>query len=345
VAGTVATSAPASATANATDLVLGLQRTAGNRAVNRLLARQKKPMTDEEKRIDELERNYQTHKRAYDWPNIAKFLNAYSEGDIQKRLEAFDPGELGALVRGARTWAQKDFKGAAEWNPSTDGRIRDQVDKHLKTRKWAAATASGKGSFGEMSVTKRSVSGNNYGMTIGIYFKPDTKKVNATEIAFIQVVRRVTAKGGDGTVDKPHLTKRKTSKFWFVDQNYADKLGWYGTGPQGQTESQLSPWVSSKPHVPAFMRDTPQGTTGDETFEAEAAAVARSGPDAGKVYGVVKWGFKADSSKQLTELPVTYHQSASADFLEACKLWNSQAAGDEHLRNATDQAALPAISN
>jgi hypothetical protein len=80
--------ATASAVARVQPAVLQLQRTIGNRATRRVLARS-------------LDDDYQAALGAGDWPRAAELLNGFNIPDILRRLAVRSPDEVDKLHRGA----------------------------------------------------------------------------------------------------------------------------------------------------------------------------------------------------------------------------------------------------
>jgi len=301
--------------------VLTLQRSVGNRSVNRILARD--AWSDAVK---------------YDkWMDAAKSLGDSKEKEVNDRLGQLNVGQLAALLGGTRDWGT-NANYETVWDPKTNARIRDLIYAHRKKRTFVTFATGGKVSTGKLgSAIKRS---NAAGMQIELYFLPAPDKVTASEIAFVQVVRRLKA---DGSVDRDkeqaYAADRTTSNGWQVDAYEADISGFYGM--KGLTPSAItSPWYRSVPTVPAFMRDT-AGITADGRFEAEAVPVQLSGKDEGKAYGSITWGM-TKANGQVTTHTVGYKDTPSSDFKAAASAWNAQAANPAK-RTSLDQQVLPTI--
>ena len=302
--------------------LMALQRSAGNRAVIRILARD--AWSDAVK---------------YDhWMEAAKSLNDLTDKDVNARLGELNVGELGALLGGTRDWGTS-ANGETTWDPKTNARIRELIYAHRKGRTFVTFTAAGKVSTGKLgSAIKWS---NPAGMRIELYYLPDPAKVtSASEIAFVQIVRRLKP---DGSVDRDneqaHAADRTTPSGWHIDAYEADISGFYGM--KGLTTSaKTHPWYRSAPTIPCFIRDTP-GITGDGRFEAEAVAVQLSGDEEGKAYGSITWGM-TKANGQVTTHPVGYKEAPSSDFKAAASLWNAQATNPGK-RTSNDQQVLPAI--
>jgi hypothetical protein len=301
--------------------LLALQRSAGNRAVNRILARE---AWSEAVRYDK-------------WMEAAKALGDLKDKDVGDRLGQLNVGQLGALLGGTRDWGTNG-NGETAWDPKTNARIRDLIYAHRKKRTFVTFTAAGKVSTGKLgSAIKAS---NDAGMQIEVYFQPDPDKVTASEIAFVQIVRRLKA---DGSVDRDneqaYAADRTTAGGWHVDAYEADISGFYGM--KGLSASAIThPWYKTAPTIPCFMRDTP-GITQDGRFEAEAVPVQLSGDDEGKAYGSITWGMTKANGRVTTDT-VGYREKPSADFKAAAAAWNAQA-GNPGKRANLSQQVLPTI--
>jgi hypothetical protein len=300
--------------------LLALQRSVGNRAVNRILARD---AWSEAVKYDK-------------WMEAAKALGGATDKDVDERLKGLNVGQLGALLGGTRDWGTNG-DGETVWDPKTNARIRELIYAHRKKRTFVTFTAAGKVSDGKLgSAIKFS---NNAGMQIELYFLPDPK-VTASEIAFVQIVRRLKADGSvDRDAEQAYSADRTTPNGWHVDAIEADISGFYGM--KGLSASAIThPWYRSVPTIPCFMRDTP-GITADGRFEAEAVPVQLSGEDEGKAYGSVTWGMTKANGK-VTPDAVGYKQTPSSDFRAAASAWNAQAVSPGK-RTSVNQQVLPTI--
>jgi hypothetical protein len=300
--------------------LLALQRSAGNRAVGRILARD---AWSEAVKYDK-------------WMEAAKALGDATDKDVDERLKQLNVGQLGALLGGTRDWGTNG-DGETVWDPKTNARIRELIYAHRKKRTFVTFTAAGKVPNGKLgSAIKWS---NNAGMQIELYFLPDPK-VTASEIAFVQIVRRLKADGSvDREAEQAYSADRTTPNGWHVDAVEADISGFYGM--KGLSASAIThPWYRSVPTIPCFMRDTP-GITADGRFEAEAVPVQLSGEDEGKAYGSITWGMTKANGK-VTPDAVGYKQTPSSEFRAAASAWNAQATNPAK-RTSADQQVLPAI--
>ena len=302
--------------------VMALQRAAGNRAVIRMLAR------------DAWSDGVYYEK----WADAAKSLRDLKDTEVNDRLAGLNVGELGALLGGTRDWGE-GADGAVTWDPKTNARIRDLIYAHRKGRTFLTWPAGGKVSTGKLgSVLKWA---NDAGMQIELYYLPtNPDKVTASEIAFVQIVRRLKA---DGSVDRDneqaYSADRTTSNGWHIDAYEADISGFYGM--KGLSARSIThPWYRSAATIPCFMRDTP-GISGDGRFEAEAVPVQMSGEDEGKAYGSITWGMSKQNGKVTTHA-VGYRESPSSDFKAAAAAWTAQATNPGK-RTSLNQQVLPPI--
>jgi hypothetical protein len=321
--------APAVAPLRATELgatlplrLTALQRSAGNRAVIRMLARD--AWSDAVK---------------YDkWKDAAKSLNDLKDKDVNERLSGLNVGQLGALLGGTRDWGT-DGAGETVWDPKTNARIRELIYAHRKKRSFVTFTAAGKVSTGKLGSVLKGA--NDAGMQIELYYLPDNPdKITASEVAFVQIVRRLKPDGSvDRDTEQAYAADRTTANGWHIDAYEADISGFYGM--KGLTTSAIThPWYRSAPTIPCFMRDTP-GISGDGRFQAEAVPVQLSGDDEGKAYGSITWGM-TKANGHVTADPVGYRETPSADFKAAASAWNAQATSPGK-RTSLNQQVLPAI--
>jgi hypothetical protein len=300
--------------------LIALQRSAGNRAVNRILARD--AWSDAVK---------------YDkWKDAAKSLSDLTDKDVGAHLAQLNVGQLGALLVGTRDWGTNG-NDETVWDPKTNARIRDLIYAHRKGRAFVKFIPAGNVAAGKLG---SAIKGSNpTGMQIELYFLPDPDKVSAFEIAFVQVVRRLKA---DGSVDRDneqaYAADRTTAGGWHIDAYEADTSPYYGM--KGFSSSSITfPWYRSAPTIPCFMRDTP-GMIGDGRFEAEAVPVSMNGDDEGKAYGSITWGMTKKDG-QVTTDAVGYKAAPSADFKAAAAAWNAQATNPAKRANLGQQE-LPA---
>jgi hypothetical protein len=177
---------------------------------------------------------------------------------------------------------------------------------------------------------------------IELWFQPDTTKVDADEIAWIQTVRNVNPTTGANK--SPFGTNRMTTDFTKVDRLTGRQQGWYGMSDAQAGGGTLTVWTKGGTATHAYMTDTPSFGDGDRDFHFESAAVARKGPDVGKVYAIVTWGFTVDAALHVTAKPTRVFNKETVGFGDAVTRWNEQA----HLttvadRNAPAQVDLPAL--
>ena len=219
--------------------------------------------------------------------------------------------------------------------------------------------------FGTWGITQTNKddlgSGGPYSSQVKITFTPNAGQLNGNQIAFVQI-SRITTDGKPWTT-KVNTTNRQTSAGWGVDRQAPDdalgttprKFGWFGYGDDGRPETigKAGSGVilgSSVPLKPVELIDTP-GDAGDPslplrptrapaTFQFETYAIAKSGPDKGKVYGGISWGFSVDASARVTSLPRSMLPTPTLEFKLSVILWDLQALGPLAQRNAPDQKLL-----
>ena len=180
------------------------------------------------------------------WVDAAKALNDLKDKDVDERLRQLNVGQLGALLGGTRDWGTEGA-GETVWDPKTNARIRELIYTHRKGRTFVTFTAAGKVPTGKLgSVIKGS---NDAGMQIELYYLPEPGKVDASEIAFVQTVRRLKA---DGSVDRDneqaYSADRTTAAGWHIDAYEEDISGFYGM-------KGVSPTVDHPPLVPERADD------------------------------------------------------------------------------------------
>jgi hypothetical protein len=75
------------------------------------------------------------------------------------------------------------------------------------------------------------------------------------------------------------------------------------------------------------------------SFLLETAAIARKGPDAGKIYGALNWGILVDKEGRVINYKPLFHDSPAPWWIEAVKGWNVQATSGK-TKNADGQVEL-----
>lgn len=177
--------------------------------------------------------------------------------------------------------------------------------------------------------------------TITIRFDPNPDLVSADEIAFVQTIRRVYTNTDSAAKYSHGMDDRATKKGTAVDRFGKNKYGYFGYENSGQTGPKVVPGHcrSSSDKKSPSMTDTPGKISGTEnTFEA--CAIAKSGKDAGRVYGCLVWGFTVDDNFGVTVTKSEMRLRTSSEYDAAVGKWNAQAAGDIG-GGATGQQSLP----
>lgn len=207
----------------------------------------------------------------------------------------------------------------------------------------AAAPETEADTYGTMKVTQANTDGSStssYASDITVTFTPNKKKAKADEIAFVQNVRVVDTGTSNSRDDRDNFKNRRTPKGWTIDRLDARKYGWYGYNNDGRPSGTVSPGSSPSPLKDATMTDRPSWNVPSLSWEFETCAIAKAGADSGTIYGCITWGFDADANNKLTSHRTSETSKPSAEFNDAIKAWNTQAAGPEAKRNATDQQSL-----
>jgi hypothetical protein len=78
----------------------------------------------------------------------------------------------------------------------------------------------------------------------------------------------------------------------------------------------------------------------DVVCRFQTYAVAKAGPDKGKIYGGISWGFQVDVDGNVTSLPRKFIATPTDVFKQAVKRWDEQAVGPIERRNSDKQMPL-----
>lgn len=309
------------------DAVLALQRSRGNRAVGRLLARQPTLVTPKKMFEDDV--------AGKKWKKAAQTLDSLDEATRKAALSFLDINQLGYLDDGAHRYGLDE-----------DSPARKAIRKALEAKGVKqSATKTGR-RYGKIEAKVGKIQhgdaakGRGYEYPMDIWFTPEPGAVAAEEIAFVQTARTVdTTTGVDPSPNHPH---RNMPDYNHLDRVAGKKWGWYGYMDDESPSGNVTPWKKSDPKKPAWLWDGPSWNRGNMTWLYETAAVCRKGsPDTaarkgdkpGFVYAVVTWGFKVDNNLKVTPLPTEVWNKPTDDFKEAVRLWNVQAAGPAGNRN------------
>jgi hypothetical protein len=173
---------------------------------------------------------------------------------------------------------------------------------------------------------------------IKITFTPNDNVV-ADKIGLIQIVKHLQK--GNVIANQPTGTKRRTEEGYFLDRPSSMNNPVYGAddlsnesqqarigGTQsggGDAKYELGRRTADGETTPAWLHDAPcfPGLkNGGMRFETTAVALA--GPQEGKYYGSVTWGYDVDNDGLVT--PVDLQRGSigepSKDFAAAAKKWN-----------------------
>lgn len=153
--------------------------------------------------------------------------------------------------------------------------------------------------------------------------------LNCTKIRYIQIARLLYP---NGTPFYPggaggRQAGRATGDGWFVDR-WDDLISpYYGTGNDGSDQSNSH---SGRPGGDdAYMHDKPglldpSPGYGGYRFDFETCAVCAEGPDSGKCYGCITWGFTVNNDGSVTPSSETSSNGPSEKFKQAADRWNNQ---------------------
>jgi hypothetical protein len=342
---------------DSTASILALQQGIGNHAVARMLARDPDPpptatattgsgtasastKTDEEQFDDAV--------AADDWAKAAELLQKLPK-PAHKAL-ALSAGQMLELGKALSVDQLRLLQDAALRESATLGwsgtflRVGIRAALKLKGVKDSAAGAQ----FGTLDwkILERvsaPAKGGQYAYKIEITYLPDTAAVDADEVGFIQTVRLVDTKTGANKDPREEFQNRQTGDSTNIDRLPGKELGWYGMTDTGGGGGTLTTWKKGDPTKPAYMMDRPTWNQPNTTWSFETAVVCKSGPDAGKVYATMTWGFTVDDDNKLTEMDIVALNKPSPGFTAAVDMWNQQAAGPEAKRNAPGQKPLPEL--
>lgn len=325
---------PAAAPAPApADLILQLQRSAGNAAVQRALLQRNPPGTATRRKSAE-EQQCDAAIAAEDWAAAVPLLAARKPWALNKlagrtveQLRYLDDAVRRANV--ADPWLGTTIKAR-------------MVALGLAPSRQGPGTGYGRVEGKEGTVVDGdavSTPKKNFKYPFEVSFWPAAADVRADEIAFIQSARIVNTTTGDN--DSPYGQKRMTPDHTKVDRLSGREQGWYGMSDAETGGATMKLWTKGS-RDPAWMRDTPSAAKGNRDYHFETSVVCRKGADAGKVYAVVTWGFTVDAALKVTPKRSKVFNKPSPEFDEAVAAWNTQAAGPAADRNAPGQKPLPA---
>jgi hypothetical protein len=257
------------------------------------------------------------------WSDAARHLNGFNDPDILARIQALSDTQRQLLRQGAVT--------------VSTGASQTRITNAIDSLDLAIARM-----YGSLSISQTLVSGTattGYQCSVTITFTP-TAQVNAISIAFVQNVRVVSSGTGASADPRPNFVNRRTRSGWTIDRLPSRRSGWYGYNNTGVPGGTVTPGRGPSPLVNAVMHDTPQWNILETRWDFETCAIAKEGPDGGRIYGCIMWGFTVDAANQLTAHPVRHSRRPSADFGDAVAAWNTQASGPVGNRNDPSQQPL-----
>jgi len=178
----------------------------------------------------------------------------------------------------------------------------------------------------DLNAGRLSANGNpQWESIVNITFTP-AKTVDASEIAFIQIVKRTDAAGN--TITLPNTATRQTADGWRVDRDIKlpSPSPWYGY-PVGMPGHLKIGDATLSPVIPAWMRDTAASTGAKgQHWHYETFVIAKKGPQQGTIYGEIQWGLTIDNNGRVTNDPLTFTDGGRDAFpteLEnAINKWN-----------------------
>jgi hypothetical protein len=201
--------------------------------------------------------------------------------------------------------------------------------------------------WGTFSISQTAVDGENtddglpYYVPTNIYYWPNSTKVDASEIAFVQIIAIYDTKGNSTGLNKAEKA-RMTTGGWAVDRYLTMPSGWYNYDKQG---NPYAGWGNvGNTNTIASLIDQPSQDLPSVNWYFESYAIAKAGKQAGQVYGGVGWGFSVDQNQHVTLRPPKILAGQSLSFMSAVAKWNIQAApGFTGVKNAPGQLRLPAF--
>lgn len=260
-------------------------------------------------RAELLSRMYDESIKLGRWTDAVRYLNGFSDDDILTRIKAL----AGSADK------RRELIVAALDNP----RILQQIRAATGLTIDAAQPFGTLNTAGFQPATGQTLEAG----AITIAFTPDPALVRADEIAFVQTIRRVIT-GTDSTQRYVHgMDERATDKGTTVDRFGPKKYGYFGYENTGAPGTMVTAgWCKGdNDRNPATMTDRPDKVSDtDNTFEA--CVLAKAGPDTGRIYGSLTWGFTVDSNMAVTPKPVQIQLKTSSEFQAAVQNWNEQAA-------------------
>ena len=329
------TPGPASPRATLADRVLTLQRSAGNRAVSQMLARNGPVLTTPKKMFED-------DVAAGKWATAIRSLQSLDKTQVGPALGFLTPDQLRYL---------DDAATRADSSVSTS--IRGQLRKLGAT---ATQARSGRGygkasaKYGKIKSGKKGAT--DYDVPIELTFKPDPAAVAAEEITWIQTVRTIDMPAGTLNEPRPEFAARATPSNWMLDRVEQRKYGWYGFNNDTTAGTNVRPWKKTAPKQAAWMYDAPSWNVPNMKWEFEAAAVCRTGSadtstrkgdKPGFVYAVVTWGFDVGANGEVKTHKIKVWNKPTSEFMGAVGQWNAQARDELAVMNDPNQEELPAI--
>jgi Domain of unknown function (DUF4157) len=189
------------------------------------------------------------------------------------------------------------------------------------------------------SISQTNKDGSPYSSDVRLTFTPTTS-MNCPEIAFVQTVKHIDTATNKSANVRPDYVSRMTASNWSLDRMSAQQYGWFGYNNNGTPNGTMSPGMAPSPLAPARLHDKPTQNVPSCSYDFETCAICRSGSEANKIYGALRWGFDVDAAKHLTSHEATEADTPSTEFSQAVANWNLQAKGPAAQRSDPNQQQL-----
>jgi hypothetical protein len=170
------------------------------------------------------------------------------------------------------------------------------------------------------------------GCKFNLKFKPN-KLVDATQIAFIQIIQWLEAKGGIPNhiqAIAPYMERMTTDSF-YIDRTYDSsslyKYAWYGHDNNDKIDPSMRNGNTHRIfNKSAKMVDLPGGVyLFDTKVRFEVYAIAKqSNTQQNMVYGGVSWGFSTNKTNVSFSI-VQFIEKPSERFKQCVQKWDDQA--------------------
>ncbi|GAA3107710.1 hypothetical protein GCM10010464_83290 [Pseudonocardia yunnanensis] len=296
---------------------------------------------------------------AGNWGHVVRLLSGLPSSPTPEQIDESSGRKLEEWQTGTLASLKPDqlryLDDAAQRSGLSTSRLRSAIAAQLSTADVGAEQAEpGKG-YGTVEVLESKIQHGDdrtrprrpFKYVFEFEFRPGPA-AHAGEIGIIQTVRVVDSHTRDNVTSQG--IARMTPNHVAIDRAGGMKQGWYGMKDDGKkTFPNVELWVRKssvwkRGNSRAWLHDGPSSDRGNRDYEFEASVVCRKGPDEGKVYAVVVWGFTVDANLKVTVKQFQVFNKPSPDFTQAVAAWNAQAAGPVSARSAPYQSPLPTVS-